>query len=178
MTAYVDPVAQASEYQLLLLSLLGDDDPVQAQSSTPAEIRRLISQAGPDLRTRPEPKEWSVFECVAHIVDAEIVYAGRYRWILAHDQPDLPGYDQDLWVDSLHAHGEDDVDELLSIFDPLRAANIALWNRTSPELRARFGMHRERGPESFDLSFKLICGHDRFHVDQARRTLEQVRAGA
>jgi hypothetical protein len=178
MTTFVDPVAQASEYQQLLLSLLGEDDPVEVQSSTPAEIRRLVAQAGPLLRTRPEPKEWSVFECVAHIVDAEIVYAGRYRWILAHDQPDLPGYDQDLWVDSLHAHGEDDVDELLSVFDPLRAANMALWNRTSPELRTRFGIHRERGPESFELSFKLICGHDRFHLGQAQRTLKQVRAGA
>lgn len=177
MTTYVDPIAQASEYQQLLLSLLGDDDPAQAQASTPAEIRRVIAQAGTELRTRPEPKEWSVFECVAHIVDAEIVYAGRYRWILAHDRPDLPGYDQDLWVDSLHAHGEDDVDELLSMFDPLRTANIALWNRTAPGLRERYGMHRERGPESFELSFKLIAGHDRFHLDQARRTLEQVRPG-
>ena len=174
-TTYVDPVAQATEYQQLLLGLLGGDDPAQVQASTPAEIRRLIALAGPELRTRPEPREWSVFECVAHIVDAEIVYSGRYRWILAHDKPDLPGYDQDLWVDSLHAHGDEDVDELLSIFDPLRSANLALWNRTSPELRERYGMHSERGPESYGLSFKLIAGHDRFHLEQARRTLAQVR---
>ena len=177
MTTYVDPVAQASEYQQLLLGLLGGDDPVEVQSSTPGEVRRLIGQAGADLRTRPEEQEWSVFECVAHIVDAEIVYAGRYRWILAHDEPDLPGYDQDLWVDSLHAHGDDDMDELLSVFEALRAANIALWSRSPTEHRARVGMHRERGPESFELSFKLIAGHDRFHLEQARRTLEQVRPG-
>lgn len=44
-----------------------------------------------------------MFECFGHIVDAEIVYSGRYRWILAHDKPDVPGYDQDLWVDTLPA---------------------------------------------------------------------------
>lgn len=177
MTVYVDPVAQASEYQKLLLSLLGPDDPADVQMRTPAELRRLISEAGERLRTRPEPREWSVLECVSHIVDAEIVYSGRYRWILAHDKPDLPGYDQDLWVNTLHAGTDEGADELFAIFDPLRAANLALWRRTPVEHRARYGMHSERGPESYELSFKIISGHDRFHLDQARRTLGQVRAG-
>ena len=35
-------------------------------------------------------------------------------------------------------------------------------------------MHAERGPESFDLSFRLIAGHDRFHVAQAGRALNAV----
>lgn len=177
MVAFIDPVAQAAEYQQLLLGLLGTDDPADVQSRTPAEVRRLIAQAGDSLRVRPEPKEWSVLECVAHIVDAEIVYSGRYRWILAHETPDLPGYDQDLWVDTLHAAGQDGAEDLFAIFEPLRAANLALWRRTPVEHRARYGMHRERGPESYELSFKIISGHDRFHLDQARRTLEQVRAG-
>jgi hypothetical protein len=176
VTAYIDPVAQAADYQALLLSLLGEDDPAQVQAATPATLRQLFTDAGDDLRTRPEDSEWSVFECAAHIVDAEIVYSGRYRWIIAHDQPDLPGYDQDLWVDALHAGGQSTPDELFSIFEPLRAANIALWQRTADADRVRYGMHRERGAESFELSFKLIGGHDRFHTNQARRALEQVRA--
>jgi hypothetical protein len=175
MTSYIDPVAQASEYQALLLSLLGDDDPADAQASTPGALRVLLADAGDALRLRPEQSEWSVFECAAHIVDAEIVYSGRYRWILAHDRPDLPGYDQDLWVDALHASGQSTPEELFAIFEPLRAANIAVWRRTTDADRARYGMHRERGPESFELSFKLIAGHDRFHMDQARRALQQVR---
>ncbi len=175
--ALVDPVAQAAEYQQLLLSLLGADDPWDVQSHTPTELRRLISDAGSSVRTRPEPKEWSVFECVAHIVDAEIVYSGRYRWILAHDKPDIPGYDQDLWVDTLHAAGEETPEELFAIFEPLRSANLKLWRRTPADHRSRFGMHSERGPESYELSFKLIAGHDRFHLDQAARALAQVRDG-
>ena len=178
MTDYVDPIAQPDEYQQLLLRHLGDDDPAEVQAGTPAEARRLFAAAGSELRTRPEPKEWSVFECFGHIVDAEIVYSGRYRWILAHDKPEIPGYDQDLWVDTLHAAGEDSVDELFAVFEPLRMANIALWRRTAPERRTRFGMHSERGPESYELSYKLIAGHDRFHLGQARRTLEQVRPGS
>ena len=177
MSTYVDPVAQASEYQQLLLGLLGDHDPAEVQRRTPAELRLLISAAGDKLRTRPQPTEWSVLECVAHICDAELVVGGRYRWILAHDRPDLVPYDQDLWVDRLHAPFAEDPEELLSVFEPLRAANLALWGRTPVADRARYGVHRERGPESYELTFKLLSGHDIFHLDQARRTLEQVRAG-
>jgi hypothetical protein len=33
-------------------------------------------------------------------------------------------------------------------------------------------------PESFDLSFRMLAGHDLFHLGQMRRTLDQVRAPA
>ena len=85
MTSFVDPVSQPNEYQRLLLGRLGDNDPVEVQERTPAELRSLIEEAGADVRTRPDPKEWSVLELIAHICDAELVIAGRYRWILAHD---------------------------------------------------------------------------------------------
>jgi hypothetical protein len=169
-----DPVTEAVAYQRHLLGLLGDDDPAEVQSRTPARWRALVTEAGDDLRTRPEAAEWAVLECLGHAVDAEIVYSGRYRWILAHDEPPLIGYDQDLWVEHLH-QGPDDPAQLHGVFEVLRAANLALWARSSADERARVGMHAERGPESYDLSFRLIAGHDRFHLDQARRALDAVR---
>ena len=61
------------------------------------------------------------------------------------------------------------------LFEALRAANLDFWARTSPADHARIGRHRERGEESFDLMFRMIGGHDRVHLGQARRTLAQVR---
>jgi hypothetical protein len=171
-----DPVANPAEYQQLLLSLLGNDDPSQVQRETPAELRALIRDAGPNLRTRPEPAEWSVLECVGHVADAELVSSARYRWILAHDRPPLVPYDQDLWVDRLR-HGEADPEDLLRVFEPLREANLSLWARTSSEERARVGIHQERGPESYELTFRLVAGHDQFHMAQARRALERLADG-
>jgi hypothetical protein len=169
-----DPVAEAAAYQALLLELAGDGDPAQVQAETPKRLRSLVDEAGDGLRTRPAAKEWSSLEVVAHIVQAEIVYSGRYRWILAHEEPPLIGYDQDLWVSRLRAN-EDDPNDLFSVFEALRAANLRLWDRTTDRERARVGMHAERGPESFELSFRLIAGHDRFHIDQAARTIEVLR---
>ena len=170
----IDPVAQAAEYQALLLRHLGADDPLDVQRQTAGEARRVVDDAGDRLRTRPDAAEWSVLECVGHIADAEIVYAGRYRWILAHDEPELIGYDQDRWVAQLQ-HADADPDELLRVFETLREANLALWRRTPESERGRIGMHAERGPESYELSFRLIAGHDRVHLDQIRQTLESLR---
>ena len=96
--------------------------------------------------------------------------SARYRWILAHDEPPLVGYDQEKWVERLH--NDDDPEELLALFEALRRANLALWSRSSPAERARVGIHEERGPESYELTFRLIAGHDRNHLEQARRALD------
>ena len=170
-----DPVFDPQGYQALLLSQLGDDDPGDVQAATPAALRVLVREAGDRLRVRPAEGEWSVIECIGHITDAEISVSARYRWVLAHDRPPLMPYDQDLWVSKLR-HNDDDPEELLTMFEGLRAANVALWRRSRPEERARAGMHQERGEESFELMFRCLAGHDRLHTAQARRALEQTSA--
>lgn len=173
MTMAPDPVRQARAYQDMLLAALGDDDPAEVQAGTPAAARALVEEAGADLRTRPEPTEWSVFSCLAHMTDGEVVMSARFRWVLAHDEPELIGYDQDRWADRLH--DDQDPDQLLAHFTALRTANLELWRRSNAADRARVGIHRERGPESYELMFRLMAGHDRVHLDQARRALAAVR---
>lgn len=168
-----DPVAEPDAYRRSLLALLGDDDPAVVQASTPAAIRALVADAGDWLRIAPAAGEWSVLECIGHIVDGEVVTAGRYRWIVAEDTPDLPGYDQALWVPGLH-HVEADPEILIAQFEAMRAANLDLWARLPVKDRARVGIHRERGAESYELLFRLLAGHDRNHLQQARLALAAV----
>ena len=170
-----DPIAAAAAYQRLLVSLLGDDDPIDVQAATPAKLHALLKDAGPELHRRPAPKEWSVLELLGHMVDAEMVMAARYRWTISQDKPPLPGYDQDLWVDRLH-HNEDEPDALLETFTALRGANVGLWQRSSAADRERVALHAERGPESYDLMFRMLAGHDRVHLAQAHRAIEAARA--
>jgi hypothetical protein len=169
-----DPLSDPQGYQQHLLGLLGADDPHDVQAGTPKTIRQLITEAGSDLRRRPEPREWSVLGCIAHLSDAEVMMSTRYRMALAHDEPTLQGYDQDLWVDRLHSD-EESPEVLLALFEPLREANLKLWERSDDRQRQRVGLHAERGPESYELMFRMIAGHDRFHLAQARRALEAVR---
>jgi DinB superfamily len=169
-----DPVTQGAAYQRQLLDLLGNDDPASVQESTAGRIESMVGEAGPDLRRWPAAGEWSVLELVGHLVDAEMVMSARYRWAVSQDHPPLLGYDQDLWVERLR-HNDDDPSELLSVFAVLRAANLRLWRRSSAQDRARVAIHAERGPESFDLMFRMLAGHDRFHLNQMQATLRQLR---
>jgi DinB superfamily len=172
----VDPVAEPDAYRREILSWLGEDDPAAVQAATTAALRAMVRDAGDQLRVRPEPQEWSVIECVGHLVDAELVVATRVRWILAEDEPDIVGYDQDRWVNTLR-HRDADPDELIAFFDAVRSANLRLWTATPVEARERFGRHRERGPESYEMTVRLAAGHDRFHLAQAERALAAVRGG-
>jgi len=174
-TPPIDPVASPDAYRRELLAWLGQDDPALVQGATAARVREIVAAAGDRLRVRPEPREWSVIECIGHLVDSELVASARMRWILAEDQPDIVGYDQDRWVDGLR-HRDDDPHELVTLFEALRDANLRLWKATPPDDRERFGRHRERGPESYELMVRLAAGHDRFHIAQAERALAAVRA--
>jgi hypothetical protein len=171
----IDPMQAAEAYRRSLLDLLGEDDPADVQAGTVARLRDLVERAGPDLRTRPEPGQWSVVECLGHLVDSELTTSARVRWIVAEDRPDIVAYDQALWVDRLR-HGEDDPADLIAMFEVLRSANLRLWRSRPEEDRRRVGIHRERGPESYELIVRLAAGHDRLHVDQAERALAAVRA--
>jgi hypothetical protein len=170
----IDPMEAAEAYRRSLLDLLGQDDPAEVQSTTAVRLRDLVTRSGVDLRTRPEPGEWSVIECIGHLVDSELTTAARVRWIIAEDQPDIVPYDQSLWVDRLR-HGEDDPDDLIALFEVLRTANLRLWAARPEGDRTRVGLHRERGPESYEMIVRLAAGHDRLHVGQAERALTAVR---
>jgi hypothetical protein len=169
-----DAIAAGRAYQQQLLALLGPDDPAEVAAATPSTVRSLLSDAGSDLHRRPAAGEWSVLELVGHLVDAEIVMSGRYRWAISQDEPPLLGYDQDLWVARLR-HNDARPDELLAVFSALRAANLRLWRQSTADERGRVALHAERGPESYGLMFRMLAGHDRFHLNQMRDTVRAVR---
>lgn len=165
---------EAEAYRRPVLDALGRDDPFEVQAGEIDLWRSLLESAGAKLRARPAEDEWSVLECLGHMVDSELVTSARYRWILAEDGPLLQNWDQEAWASRLD-HTRDDPALLLDLLCALRNANLALWSRTAPADRARTGIHVQRGRESFDLLFRLQAGHGRGHRAQAERAIADVR---
>ena len=66
----------------------------------------------------------------------------------------------------------------MSFFEALRTANLAAVGRRRTDGRSCAGRPSTASAvaESVDLMFRMIGGHDRVHLGQARRTLEAVRA--
>jgi hypothetical protein len=164
-------------YQAQLLALVGDDDPEEIQRRTPTALRALVGEAGDSARLKPARGEFSLVELIGHLVDAQLVSFTRYRWILAQDEPPLPGYEQDDWV-RVSAYTDADPAQLIDLFEVVQRANVDLWRRTPVAERSRVGLHAERGPESYELTFKMMAGHDLLHLDQARQTVAAVKGQA
>jgi hypothetical protein len=166
-----DPVTDPEAYQQALLDLLGERDPVDVLATTPEVIEDATAELDlAVLQKRPEPDEWSAEEILGHIFDAEIVYAFRWRLIVAQEGTHYPGYDQDAWTQLPRPP----FPELLAAFASLRRANICLIEEVPSDQYGRTGHHAERGPESFDLSIKVVAGHDLAHVKQLEQTLAVV----
>jgi hypothetical protein len=169
------PDEEVEAYCKPALDALGNDDPAEAQVGEVEHWRGLLESAGAHARTRPAPGEWSITECLGHMVDSELVNSVRYRMILAEQEPaPLNSWDEKAWS-ARFDHSRDDPAVLLQILGALRRVNIALWRGTSAQDHARTGMHAERGPQSFEFLFRMQAGHGRIHRAQAEQALAAVR---
>jgi len=165
----VDSPQERAQYAGAILDLLGDKDPLNVLRQTPSVIARSIEMMTREkLRTPEGPGKWSMAQVLQHLADSDLVWGWRVRLILAHDRPELTGYDQDLWAERLH-YADADPDEAMSMFALLRRANLKLIDRATPEDLKRVGVHSERGEESIEYLIRLYAGHDLLHLRQIDR---------
>jgi hypothetical protein len=160
---------QAKAYVAALLDLLGANDPRQVLKQTPSGLREAIGGLTRDQLGQPEvPGKWSMQQVLQHLADSELVWGFRVRMVLAHDRPQLAGYDQDLWADRLH-YSESDPNQAIEDFSVLRAGNLRLVARASGDDLRRVSVHAERGEESIEHMIRLNAGHDLLHLRQLDR---------
>ena len=128
-----------------------------------AEVRALAGEA----RRQPAEGEWSVSECVGHLIEADRRgFAGRIREILAADRPVLARWDPPVVAAARHDNEADPID-LVEQFAAGRSAAIALVRSLSAADLARVGIHPEIGPLRVDEILAQWPFHDRSHVRQA-----------
>lgn len=165
--------AAAGSYTQALLDLLGDRDPFEVQEATAPALRRIVAELDDEALRRPEaPGKWSILEVLGHLADSELVYGYRLRLMVAHDEPDVPGYDQDRWAERLR-YRDADPEQELDRFAGLRRFNLDFLRTLPEEDWQRRGRHGERGWESVRHVFKLLAAHDLVHL----RQIERIRTG-
>ena len=97
------------------------------------------------VRTPESTGKWSIGAGAAAPRRTPIlVWGWRLRLILSHDRPQITGYDQDLWAERLH-YADADPGQALELFGVLRAANLRLLERATPQDMARVGVHSRAG---------------------------------
>lgn len=107
--------------------------------------------------------KWTVKEVIGHLVDSERIFAYRALCIARGEQQNLPGFDQEEYVEQ----GNFKDRRLKNIGDEyfsLRNANIAMFNSFSEETLLRKGK-----ANGYDCSVRalayIIAGHERHHLD-------------
>ena len=156
-------------YIASLFEALGPREPLGVLREGPQSLRAAVAGLTPSqLRTPEREGKWSVLQVVQHLADSELVGGFRFRMVLAHDAPALPGYDQDLWANRLR-YNESDIETALTDFATLRRGNLRLLERATPADRQRVMRHSERGDETLDKMIHTYAGHDLVHLRQIAR---------
>ena len=169
-----EAATQPAEYVRALVEVLGDRDPVDVLSRTPAEVDGILaSEQVAVLYASGEPGEWSFRDVLGHLLDVDVVYGFRLRLALTEDVPAYPGYDEKRFSQLPKL----DVTGLAAAFRWLRLANLELIRELTPEQLGRQGVHGEQGREDVGLIVRKLAGHDLAHLAQMRRAIRNARAG-
>jgi hypothetical protein len=168
-----DGTLHTTERQLLVE--LGALDPAASQLDTLDAWDHLIHVSGRLAWVRPASNEWSALEVLAHLAALELTNGLCFRAMLVEESPALADYAVADWALLLRP-ADVDAGSLLAFFRALREASLAFWGHLDAAGRARIGIFPECGSESIELRFKMLAGHDRTHLAQARRAVAHARA--
>ena len=169
---------QVRAYVNSLFQAHGSREPLEVLAETSEALRQAVAGLTPLQDATPErPGKWSVRQVVQHLADSELVGGFRFRMVLAHDAPELPGYDQDLWAERLR-YQDADLETALADFAALRNLNLRVLRRATPDDLRRVMRHSERGDESLSRMLSMYAGHDLRHLAQIRRIRQAIGAPA
>ncbi len=146
---------------------LSPDEIAPLLAATVATLRAEVRGLAREAAWRPAPGEWSVNECVGHLVEAERRgFAGRIRLILETDGVALAEWDPPAVSAARHDELADPI-ELVESFAALRSEGIALVRGLAPADLERVGNHSRVGPLTIGDLLGEWVHHDRAHVRQA-----------
>ena len=134
----------------------------------------MTGAAGSELDFKPAADKWCIRQIVAHLADAEIVAADRFRRIVAEDRPTLIGFDQNAWATNLN-YAKRKTSESVDLFRRLRLDCHELLKELPPEAFERTGNHNERGVLTLRQLVETMAEHAESHARQIRQVRDAYR---
>lgn len=149
----------ATERQALLL---------RYQQGYDAVVKALDGITAAELDARPAPSDWTAREVVHHLADSEMTSAIRLRRLLAEENPEIIGYDEDLFRRKLR-YDTRPIEASLEAFRLARVTTAQILEGAAPEDWLRAGTHSESGPYSVETWLQIYARHAMDHADQITR---------
>ena len=133
---------------------------VSDYAAGPTQLRQAIAgMTDEQLRAKPVPGKWSTHEVLCHLADFEPIHANRLKFIICFDQPALPGYDENVFLQKL-AYDVRDPHEELAVVETCRASMSRILRTLSEADFKRVGVHSELG----EVSLEKLLGYATRHL--------------
>ena len=132
-----------------------------------AEVKAALDGITDEELDRSDEDGWTPRQVVQHLADAEIIGASRARLLLAHPQPVIQGYDQELFMETLVY--DRPLEPYLETMRWARETTGSLLGKLSEKDWSRAGMHTERGRYTTEDWLRMYAPHAHEHAAQIRR---------
>jgi hypothetical protein len=130
-----------------------------------AVAEALTGATDEQLDARPAPGKWTAREVVHHLADSEMTAATRLRLLVATDNPQIFGYDQDQFAQKLFY--DRPIAASLDAFKSARRATAEILERmTDADWARAAGTHTEHGPYTADRWLQIYAAHAHGHAEQ------------
>lgn len=116
------------------------------------------------------PGKWSIRQIIAHVADAELVYAQRFRQVIAEENPTLIPFDQNAWARNLD-YSRRKPKQSLETFRRIRAENYELLKDLPESVFTRIGNHLQNGPMNLHRLLEGMAQHAESHA----RQMQEIR---
>lgn len=120
------------------------------------------------------PGKWSIRQIVAHLADAELVCAHRFRLVIAEDTPAIMAFDQNAWTANLD-YARRKPKQSLETFRRLRAENYELLKGLPETAFDRACNHSENGRMTLRQMLDGYAGHAESHARQMQEIREEYK---
>ena len=105
--------------------------------------------------------KWTIKDIIQHLIDAERIFAYRALRFARNDKTDLPGFEENDYVDEANANKRS-IMELLTELSAVRHATIYLFKTFNDEHLKRVGVASNNEMSVRALGF-VIIGHQNHH---------------
>jgi hypothetical protein len=171
MSAFLPGVPGPDEYKPFFAGYIAKAqscaDPIKKLEEQLGELHELLLPLNEATQGhRYAPGKWSVKELLGHIIDAERVFAYRAMRIGRADQTPLPGFDENLYVQTAQMEPVA-WPLLLDEFTHVRRATVLMLARMPEEAWTRRGTASD-AVISFRAIVYIMIGHVTHHLEILR----------
>jgi hypothetical protein len=130
-----------------------------------AVAEALVGATDEELDGRPAPGKWTAREVVHHLGDSEMTAAVRLRLLVATDNPQIFGYDQEEFARRLYY--DRPIEASLDAFKTARRTTGEILERmTDADWARAAGTHTEHGRYTAERWLEIYAAHAHKHAEQ------------